>query len=101
NAVSTGYNVILCSIGISGPETSEERVAMRVSQGGHDVPPEQLVSRFPRTLANLDAAIQTLPAVLVFDNENLAAPFREVAEFQDGKPVLVAQVVPQWLRVLR
>ena len=55
NAAAAGYNVVLCFIGISGPETSEERVAMRVSQGGHDVPSEKLVSRFPRTLANLNA----------------------------------------------
>ena len=51
DAVATGYNVVLCFIGISGPETSEERVAMRVSQGGHDVPPEKLITRFPRTVA--------------------------------------------------
>jgi len=30
--------VPLTYIGISGPETSEERVAMRGSQGRHDVP---------------------------------------------------------------
>jgi predicted ABC-type ATPase len=74
---------------------------MRVSQGGHDVPSEKLVSRFPRTLANLDAAIQTVPIVLVFDNEDLAAPFRKVAEFQNGESVFLAALVPQWLRALR
>ena len=99
NAAAAGYNVVLCFIGISGPETSEERVAMRVSQGGHDVPSEKLISRFPRTLANLNVAIQTLPAVLVFDNE-IAAPFRKVAEFQSGKAVFVAEPLPQWLRAL-
>jgi hypothetical protein len=101
NASAAGYNVVLCFIGISGPEISEERVGMRVSQGGHDVPSEKLVSQFPRTLANLDAAIQTLPIVLVFDNEDLAAPFRKVAEFQNGKSVFAAALVPQWLRAIR
>ena len=56
-AVESGYTVLLCYIGISGPDVSEARVAMRVSQGGHDVPSEKLASRFPRTLANLKAAI--------------------------------------------
>ena len=37
----------------------------------------------------------------VFDNEDLAAPFRKVAEFQNGKSVFVAALVPQWLRALR
>ena len=100
DAAATGYNVVLCFIGISGPETSEERVAMRVSQGGHDVPPEKLLTRFPRTVANLKAAIQTLPMVLIFDNDDLAVPFRSVAECRNGKPSFVADPVPEWLRAL-
>jgi predicted ABC-type ATPase len=100
DAAATGYNVVLCFIGISGPETSEERVAMRMSQGGHDVPPEKLLTRFPRTVANLKAAIQTLPVVLIFDNDDLAAPFRKVAEYRNGKAVFVADPVPEWLRAM-
>src|SRR5690349_17938499 len=37
-AARSGYTVVLCFIGLSGPDQSLERVAMRVSQGGHDVP---------------------------------------------------------------
>ena len=73
---------------------------MRVSQGGHDVPPEKLMTRFPRTVANLKAAIQTLPIVLVFDNQDLAAPFRKVAECRNGKAVFVADPVLEWLRAV-
>ena len=74
DAVASGYNVVLCFIGISGPEISEERVAMRMSQGGHYVPPDKLIIRFPRTVANLKAAIQPLPMVLIFDNDVLLWP---------------------------
>jgi predicted ABC-type ATPase len=34
DAVAAGYTVIVCFIGINGPEVSEEPVAMRVTQGG-------------------------------------------------------------------
>jgi predicted ABC-type ATPase len=54
----SGYNTILCFIGIAGPPVSEQRVAMRVLEGGHDVPTEKLVQRFPRTLANLKLALR-------------------------------------------
>jgi hypothetical protein len=64
------------------------------------VPPEKLITRFPRTLANLRVAIQTLPEVLIFDNDDLAAPFRKVAEDHNGKPFFVADPVPEWLRAL-
>jgi predicted ABC-type ATPase len=99
-AAAAGYTVVLCFLGISGPEVSEERVAMRVSQGGHDVPAEKLVARFPRTLANLKIAIRELPHVWIFDNDDLRTPFRQVAVFENGQRVNLNEPVPEWLTPL-
>ncbi len=99
-AAQSGYTVVLCYIGVSGPETSEQRVAMRVSQGGHDVPFEKIVDRFPRTMANLKAAIGELPHVLIFDNDDLAAPFRTAAVVQNSRVIWSAHPLPTWLRGL-
>jgi predicted ABC-type ATPase len=98
--MKAGYNVILCFVGIAGPETSEARVAMRISQGGHDVAAEKLLARFPRTLVNLRAALRILPRVFIFDNEDLTTPFRNVAKFEQGKPVFLAETLPRWLAEL-
>lgn len=98
DAMAQGYTVALCFIGISGPEVSEERVTMRVSQGGHDVPADKLVSRYPRTLANLKSAIRDLPHVMIFDNYDLKRPYRKVAVFEQGKPIHLEKPVPEWLR---
>jgi len=101
-AADSGYTVVLCYIGVAGPDVSGERVAMRVSQGGHDVPTEKLHSRYPRTLANLEAAIQELPHVLIYDNDDLSDPFRQVAVFERGRLLSVNEPVPAWLnRLLR
>ena len=99
-AAQAGYTVVLCFIGISGPETSEQRVAMRVSQGGHDVPSEKLVARFPRTMTNLRAALGELPHVIIFDNDDLAGSFRAVAVVHNGRVVWSADQLPKWLRGL-
>jgi predicted ABC-type ATPase len=96
-AAQAGYTVLLCFIGLSSPELSEQRVAMRVSQGGHDVPSEKLVSRFPRTLANLKAAIDHLLHVAVFDNDDLGSPFRTLALIENSQVVWLAERVPHWL----
>jgi predicted ABC-type ATPase len=96
----SGYAVVLCFVGIADAEMSEQRVAMRVSQGGHDVPTEKLMARFPRTLANLSASIRELPCVLVFDNDDLRTPFRHVAVFANGRPLLLTQPLPSWLQPL-
>lgn len=96
----SGSAVVLCFIGIADTNTSEQRVAMRVSQGGHDVPTEKLVARFPRTLANLSAAIRELPCVLVFDNDDLRTPFRLVGVFANGRPLRLKPPAPSWLQPL-
>ena len=96
-AASRGYTVVLCFIGIDGAAQSEERVAMRVAQGGHDVPSDKLVERFPRTLKNLARAIRVLPHVLVYDNGDLARPFRLAATFERGRAVELAPDRPAWL----
>lgn len=99
-AATVGYTVVLCFIGLEDAELSEERIAMRVSQGGHDVPTEKLKSRFPRTMANLKAAIATLSLVYVFDNSDLSKPFRKVAIFRNGRSAEKLKVVPKWLKGL-
>lgn len=99
-AAQAGYTVVLCYIGISSPRVSEQRVAMRVTQGGHDVPSDKLTARFSRTLANLQAAIRELPHVRIFDNDDLRTPYRLVAIVEHGDLAELNKPVPQWLRPL-
>ena len=82
-----GFEVALIFIQISDPQVSLERVSMRVSQGGHDIPDDKLLARFDRTRANLQRAIQQLPHVIIFDNSDLAHPYAHVASYRHGKSV--------------
>lgn len=97
-AATAGYNVILCFIGISDPAMSEARVAMRVTQGGHDVPADKLAARFPRTLKNLRKSIRTLPHVFVFDNHDLSDPYRKIAIFHNGEAEFLSESLPAWVQ---
>jgi predicted ABC-type ATPase len=96
-AGAKGCTVVLCFIGIDEPDVAEERVAMRVLQGGHDVPSRKLKERFPRTLENLARAVCELPYVLVFGNGDLGRPFRKVAQFERGAMVEKHAPVPRWV----
>lgn len=96
DAESQGYTVLLCFIGLSDPKVSEERVAMRVTQGGHDVPTEKIFHRFPRILANLRVAIAGLSNIWVFDNSDLRAPFTRLAVFEEGRLQFAADSLPGW-----
>jgi len=95
DAAQRGYSVVLCFISIASVDRSEERVAMRVSQGGHDVPTEKLAARFPRAMANLKQAIKDLPCVAIFNNDDLAAPFRLAAIYQNGQSTFLASPNPR------
>jgi len=99
-AVRVGYTVVLCFIGLADSDLSETRVAMRVSQGGHDVPTEKVRSRFPRTMANLKAAISELPIVYVFDNSDLRKSFRKISVFKHGQQIFTDATPPEWFNIL-
>jgi predicted ABC-type ATPase len=98
-AAAAGYTVVLCFIGISGADVSEQRVAMRVTQGGHDVPTEKLESRYPRTMTNLKTALLEIPYIWIFDNDDLRAPYRLVAVYEHGQLVALHKPVTRWLGI--
>jgi len=95
-AMEQNYTVVLIYIGVSGPDRCDERVAMHVSQGGHDVPIDRLVSRYPRTLANLRAALPLLSVVLVYDNDDLRRPYRPLARVVQGTVEIMTEELPTW-----
>ena len=82
-----GFTVALVFISIGSSEESIKRVAMRASQSGHDVPDEKLRARFARTQANLERAIQKLPHVIVFNNDDLGNPYQFLARYEMGTKV--------------
>lgn len=95
-----GYTVVLFFVGIDSAETSEERVAIRVLQGGHDVAPEKIATRYARTMENLRRSLIELKNVRIYDNSDLADPYRLVARREDGGKIEMFEPIPEWLRAL-
>jgi predicted ABC-type ATPase len=99
-AESAGYTVLLIFIGISGPKISDDRVAMRVLQGGHDVPSDKIRERYPRVMNNLKRALAELANIRVYDNDDLKQPFRLVAIKDNCQEIKLHKPTPEWLRML-
>lgn len=95
-AQGLGYHVILVFIGLDSPELSVARVMQRVELGGHDVPDAKLLARYPRTIANLKAAIPLVDDAYLFDNSSASDPFRMVAIYSEGQLVLQNEPLPGW-----
>jgi predicted ABC-type ATPase len=97
---ASGYTAVLIFIGIDGPRTSEDRVAMRVSKGGHDVPSNKIAERFSRTMKNLQRAFLEIDQIRVYDNSDLERPYRLVASRDAGRAVVAQPPTPAWLKPL-
>lgn len=63
-----GYFVVLLFVGLTSAELSVLRVQTRKRQGGHDVPLDKLIERFPRTQAAVGHAASVADMTLLFDN---------------------------------
>lgn len=90
----------LVFIGLDSVALSIARVHQRTRQGGHDIPDAKLRARFPRTLANLRAAIPIVDEAFLFDNSSFDAPYRIVAVYARGRLVSRHPPMPAWTRAL-
>ena len=63
-----GYFVVLIFVGLTQPALSAFRVQSRKALGGHDVPLDRLMDRFPRTQAAIRNAAPVADLTLMIDN---------------------------------
>ena len=73
-----GYFVVLVFVGLTAPELSMLRVRSRKALGGHDVPTDKLLERFPRTQAAIRQAAPLADLTLMVDNSLDRLPFQFV-----------------------
>ncbi|MGH7319262.1 MAG: zeta toxin family protein [Candidatus Rokuibacteriota bacterium] len=99
-ARARGFAVFLVFIGLDSPALAVARVRQRVRHGGHDVPDEKLHARYPRTLANLRAAIPIADEAFLFDNSSSDRPYRVVAVYQRGRLVSRHSPLAPWTQGL-
>ncbi len=68
-AQQLGFFVMLIVVCLDDPQRLLARVAGRVTEGGHAVPPERILARYPRTLANLAVAVRLADVAILYDSE--------------------------------
>ncbi len=63
-----GYFVRLFFVGTDDPSINAKRVAIRVMQGGHDVPIGKIISRYAKSLANCSLIAKMVDRAYLYDN---------------------------------
>ncbi|WP_066265192.1 AAA family ATPase [Hydrogenophaga palleronii] len=88
-ARAAGFAVVLLVVCVEEPRQLLARVQQREQEGGHSVPADRILARYPRTLANLAQAIPLADLALLYDtsgprNRVVQAP-RLVARCRAGR----------------
>jgi predicted ABC-type ATPase len=96
-AVANGFAVALYVVALDDPQRLLARVKLRVKEGGHDVPPERILARYPRTMANLSRAVDLATKAYLFEaRETEEGGPQMVAIHADGQTQVVVEPLPQW-----
>jgi predicted ABC-type ATPase len=70
-ARAAGFAVVLLVVCVNDPRQLLGLVAERVAEGGHDVPPERILARYPRTLQHLQQAMPLADLALLYDTSGV------------------------------
>jgi predicted ABC-type ATPase len=93
-AGAAGFQVTLHAI-LVPVALSVARVSLRAEAGGHDVPEEKIRGRYERLWTHVVAALEVVDSAHFYDNTNAEHPFRVVARYEHGRPVIPADW-PTW-----
>jgi len=88
-AKGSGYAVRLVFVGVPTVEDAIERVAARVTKGGHDVRESDIRRRWPIAHTNLARAVPMVDEVLVLSNSGYGAKPTVVAVAKAGEVTLL------------
>lgn len=99
-AKALGYEIILVFIHLDNSELNAARVAQRVSEGGHAVPPEKILARIPRTLTHIKHALPLADEVHLLDNSSSDHPLRRIASLKAGLVTTHSDSLPLWAQAL-
>lgn len=96
-ARAQGFFVMLLVVALDQPQRLLERVAQRVAEGGHPVPAERILARYPRTLANLTQAVRLADAAVLYDSQDVTPGTHTVVALCKGTWTNeLVKPLPQW-----
>jgi predicted ABC-type ATPase len=96
-AQAQGFLVMLLVVALDDPAQLLERVARRVNEGGHPVPTQRILERFPRTLTNLTKAVRFADAAMLYDStESVVDTQRAVALCKGAWTQELVSPLPAW-----
>jgi predicted ABC-type ATPase len=103
DAIAAGAAVKVWYCGLETPELHIERVAARVTRGGHDIPEKKIRERYVSSMRNLCRLAPGLDKLAVYDNSmplgtNGLPGVRELVLVESGKIMRLDKDMPSWAK---
>lgn len=95
-AKALGYRVMVFHLNIESADLAVQRVAGRVSQGGHPAPEDRIRARYARNQPLIRHAALMADRSEVLDSSRSGQVPRVLITFRRGKAVEVADELPDW-----
>jgi predicted ABC-type ATPase len=100
-AQAMGFDVVLYVVSLDDPQRLLARVSQRVREGGHNVPAQRILERYPRTMANLKKAVRLADLAFVYDAAEVErGAHLLVAMCERERTTLLVAEPPSWVRTL-
>ncbi len=90
------FKIATIFIGLSDPALSYWRVQSRVIKGGHNVPYEDIMRRYPKIMKNFPEMLKRSDIAAVFDNSS-HEPYKLIF-LMDDKAFRIFYQYPSWLK---
>ena len=95
-ANNLGYKVVLVYIHLDSPMINEARVSQRVETGGHNVDPQKIHDRIPRTMDYISQVVPMVDEARILNNSSTSDPFQQVAIVKQGRIEEKINPLPDW-----
>lgn len=100
-AQDMGFDVVLYVVSLDDPQRLLGRVSQRVREGGHNVPAQRILERYPRTMANLKKAVRLSDLAFLYDAVEVdRGAHLLIAMCEKEKTTLLVNELPSWVAVM-
>ena len=82
-------------VGVESPEIAKNRIAHRVSHGGHGIPDNDVDRRYVQSFENLIKVLTVCDTAVLYDN---TIRFKQFAIYRNGKLSYLSEYRPNWFR---
>jgi predicted ABC-type ATPase len=96
-AHEAGYFIRIFFVSTAHPAINAARIALRVMEGGHDVPISKIISRYQKSILNCKRVAAIADRVYIYDNSVDDAEARLLFRMTDGRPFKrYTDDIPEW-----